>query len=34
MVQTFESIDEWKERLLVALSSFNGVKVGLVAREK
>jgi hypothetical protein len=39
MVQTFESIEsrdntEWKERLLVALSSFNGVKVGLVAREK
>jgi hypothetical protein len=39
MVQCFESIEsrdknEWKERLGVNLSSLNGVKVGLTARER
>jgi hypothetical protein len=39
MVQTFKNIEsrdksEWKERLGVNVSSQNGVKVGLVAREK
>jgi hypothetical protein len=39
IVQNFKSIEsrdqsEWKERLGVNLSSLNGVKVALVAREK
>ena len=38
-VQTFESIESrddkpWEEKLTVNLSSFHGVKVGLVVKKK